>query len=182
MPPNAKLTEFIEKFDRSILYGNRKSVLSSNIRTVVDLSDIMREVINIREHAITPRLNQISNLLLEYSGFAKNAIKVEAYPMILQELGSAIPGGGRVLEITTTTGCVVGCSYCPQDKFAHRQRAVSHVKHLGLEDSSGAWRAYQLPSTLVSPGTPSLGSIRIAPKWSSTLTPEAMASGFSRRL
>lgn len=53
--------------------------------------------------------------------------------MILQELGSAIPGG-RVLEITTTTGCIVGCSYCPQDKFAHRQRAVSHVKHLRLED------------------------------------------------
>lgn len=53
--------------------------------------------------------------------------------MILQELGSSI-AGGTVLEITTTTGCIVGCSYCPQDKFAHRQRAVSHVKHLRLED------------------------------------------------
>ncbi|WP_245309983.1 hypothetical protein [Bradyrhizobium jicamae] len=30
--------------------------------------------------------------------------------------------------------CIVGCSYCPQDKFAERQRAVSHVKHLCLED------------------------------------------------
>lgn len=40
----------------------------------------------------------------------------------------------RVLEVTTTTGCVVGCSYCPQDKFANRQRAVSDAKHLRLED------------------------------------------------
>ncbi|WP_027583755.1 SPASM domain-containing protein [Bradyrhizobium sp. Ai1a-2] len=53
--------------------------------------------------------------------------------MSLQDLRSAIPGG-RVLEVTTTTGCIVGCSYCPQDKFAARQRAVSHVKHLRLED------------------------------------------------
>ncbi|MER8708486.1 SPASM domain-containing protein [Mesorhizobium sp. M1088] len=53
--------------------------------------------------------------------------------MILPELRSAIPAG-RVLEITTTTGCIVGCSYCPQDKFADRQRKVSHSKHLNLED------------------------------------------------
>lgn len=53
--------------------------------------------------------------------------------MILPELRSAIPAG-RVLEITTTSGCIVGCSYCPQDKFADRQRAVSHAKHLSLED------------------------------------------------
>ncbi|WP_037390179.1 radical SAM/SPASM domain-containing protein [Sinorhizobium americanum] len=51
----------------------------------------------------------------------------------LQELRAAIPGG-RVLEITTTTGCIVGCSYCPQEKFANRQRAVSRVKHLCLDD------------------------------------------------
>ncbi|WP_244554973.1 radical SAM/SPASM domain-containing protein [Mesorhizobium prunaredense] len=53
--------------------------------------------------------------------------------MILAELRSAIPAG-RVLEITTTIGCIVGCSYCPQDKFADRQRKVSHAKHLRLED------------------------------------------------
>ncbi|WP_247513415.1 hypothetical protein [Bradyrhizobium sp. 157] len=53
--------------------------------------------------------------------------------MSLQDFRSAIPGG-RVLEITTTTGCIVGRSYCPQDKFAARQRAVSHIKHLCLED------------------------------------------------
>ncbi|MGY3108041.1 hypothetical protein ACVWW7_004668 [Bradyrhizobium sp. LM6.9] len=53
--------------------------------------------------------------------------------MTLQELRSAI-GGGRVLEITTTTGCIVRCSYCPQDKFAERQRAISDVKHLSLQD------------------------------------------------
>lgn len=53
--------------------------------------------------------------------------------MILPELRSAVPAG-RVLEITTTTGCIVGCSYCPQDKFADRQRKVSHSKHLSLED------------------------------------------------
>ncbi|WP_244425819.1 radical SAM/SPASM domain-containing protein [Mesorhizobium amorphae] len=58
---------------------------------------------------------------------------MESHPVILKELGSAIPGG-RVLEITTTTGCIVGCSYCPQDKFARRQRAVSPLKHLRLED------------------------------------------------
>ncbi|AMA59857.1 radical SAM/SPASM domain-containing protein [Bradyrhizobium sp. CCGE-LA001] len=46
---------------------------------------------------------------------------------------SHIPDG-RVLEITTTTGCAVGCSYCPQHKFAKRQRAVSPVKYLTLED------------------------------------------------
>nr|WP_249807238.1 MULTISPECIES: radical SAM/SPASM domain-containing protein [unclassified Bradyrhizobium] len=53
--------------------------------------------------------------------------------MTPQELRSAI-SGGRVLEITTTTGCVAGCSYCPQDKFAERQRAISDVKHLSLQD------------------------------------------------
>lgn len=53
--------------------------------------------------------------------------------MILPELRSANTAG-RVLEITTTTGCVVGCSYCPQDKFAVRQRKVSHASHLDLED------------------------------------------------
>ncbi|MGY4509725.1 sulfatase maturation enzyme AslB (radical SAM superfamily) [Bradyrhizobium sp. USDA 3650] len=53
--------------------------------------------------------------------------------MTAQELRSAITGG-RVLEVTTTTGCVVGCSYCPQDKFAERQRAISDVKHLSLQD------------------------------------------------
>ncbi|MDK1389359.1 SPASM domain-containing protein [Sinorhizobium sp. 8-89] len=58
---------------------------------------------------------------------------VESNSTDLQELRAAIPGG-RVLEITTTTGCVVGCSYCPQDKFASRQKAVSRVKHLCLED------------------------------------------------
>ncbi|WP_036051237.1 SPASM domain-containing protein [Bradyrhizobium sp. Tv2a-2] len=42
--------------------------------------------------------------------------------------------GGRVLEVTTTTGCIVGCAYCPQDKFAARQRTVSDVKHLSFED------------------------------------------------
>ncbi|MGV7213393.1 SPASM domain-containing protein [Bradyrhizobium sp. UFLA05-112] len=40
---------------------------------------------------------------------------------------------GRVLEITTTTGCIVGCKYCPQQKFAERQRTVSDVKYLPLE-------------------------------------------------
>ncbi|WP_081738885.1 radical SAM/SPASM domain-containing protein [Mesorhizobium ciceri] len=53
--------------------------------------------------------------------------------MILPELRFAVPAG-RVLEITTTTGCIVGCSYCPQGKFADRQRKVSHAKHLSLED------------------------------------------------
>ncbi|WP_018240540.1 radical SAM/SPASM domain-containing protein [Ensifer sp. BR816] len=57
----------------------------------------------------------------------------ESDPINLQELRSAIPGG-RVLEITTATGCIVGCSYCPQDKFVSRQKAVSQVKHLGLEE------------------------------------------------
>lgn len=46
---------------------------------------------------------------------------------------SYIPSG-RVLEITTATNCIVGCSYCPQHKFAERQRAVSDVSHLGLEE------------------------------------------------
>ncbi|MCP3475717.1 radical SAM protein [Bradyrhizobium sp. CCGUVB1N3] len=59
---------------------------------------------------------------------------IESYPENIQNLRAAIPLGGRVLEITTTTGCVVRCSYCPQDKFAERQRAVSHAKHLRLED------------------------------------------------
>ncbi|MGY4372532.1 peroxiredoxin family protein [Bradyrhizobium sp. i1.3.1] len=53
--------------------------------------------------------------------------------MTLQELRSAVTGG-RVLEITTTTGSVVGCSYCSQDRFAERQKAISDVKHLSLED------------------------------------------------
>ncbi|MET4323571.1 radical SAM/SPASM domain-containing protein [Bradyrhizobium sp. RT5a] len=53
--------------------------------------------------------------------------------MARQELRSAITGG-RILEITTTTGCVVGCSYCPQDKFAERQREISEVKDLSLQD------------------------------------------------
>lgn len=57
----------------------------------------------------------------------------ESQRMILPELRSAIPAG-RVLEITTTTGCIVGCSYCPQDKFADRQRKVSDTKHLSLGD------------------------------------------------
>lgn len=52
--------------------------------------------------------------------------------MTLQELRSTI--GGRILEVTTTTGCVVGCSYCQQDKFAERQRTISDVKHLSLQD------------------------------------------------
>ncbi|MGL3104752.1 SPASM domain-containing protein [Bradyrhizobium sp. BR 1432] len=51
----------------------------------------------------------------------------------IEDPHSAIPDG-RVLEVTTTTGCVVGCSYCPQDKFALRQRAVSGAKHLRLDD------------------------------------------------
>ncbi|MGV7213455.1 radical SAM protein [Bradyrhizobium sp. UFLA05-112] len=59
---------------------------------------------------------------------------VDSYPTNLQDLRAAIPLSGRVLEITTTTGCVVGCSYCPQAQFAERQRAVSHAKHLRLED------------------------------------------------
>ncbi|WFU40253.1 radical SAM protein [Bradyrhizobium sp. CB82] len=59
---------------------------------------------------------------------------VDSHSTNLQDLGGAVPPGERVLEITTTTGCVVGCSYCPQDKFAERQRVVSHAKHLRLED------------------------------------------------
>ncbi|WP_245318540.1 radical SAM/SPASM domain-containing protein [Bradyrhizobium sp. DOA1] len=51
----------------------------------------------------------------------------------IEDPDSAVPDG-RVLEVTTTTGCVIGCSYCPQDRFAVRQRAVSHAKHLRLED------------------------------------------------
>ncbi|MGY4567997.1 MULTISPECIES: radical SAM/SPASM domain-containing protein [Bradyrhizobium] len=56
-----------------------------------------------------------------------------AYPMVLQSLRAANPGR-RVLEITTTAGCIVRCSYCAQDKFADRQRPVSQAKHLGLQD------------------------------------------------
>ncbi|MGY2811890.1 SPASM domain-containing protein [Bradyrhizobium sp. USDA 4506] len=56
-----------------------------------------------------------------------------AYPMVLQNLRAANPGR-RVLEITTTAGCIVRCSYCPQDKFVDRQRPVSQAKHLGLQD------------------------------------------------
>ncbi|MBP0625517.1 hypothetical protein, partial [Cupriavidus consociatus] len=49
---------------------------------------------------------------------------------------SILPRGasGRVLEITTTTDCIVGCSYCPQAKFATKQKTVSQVKHLCLGD------------------------------------------------
>ncbi|WP_445219696.1 SPASM domain-containing protein [Bradyrhizobium sp. Pa8] len=56
-----------------------------------------------------------------------------SHPMNLDDSRS-VPLDGRVLEVTTTTGCVVGCTYCPQDKLAVRQRAVSHAKHLRLED------------------------------------------------
>ncbi|WP_246787964.1 radical SAM/SPASM domain-containing protein [Bradyrhizobium sp. CCBAU 53421] len=56
-----------------------------------------------------------------------------AYPMVLQSLRAASPGC-RVLEITTTAGCIVRCTYCPQDKFADRQRPVSQAKYLGLQD------------------------------------------------
>ncbi|WP_342724006.1 SPASM domain-containing protein [Bradyrhizobium sp. B097] len=56
-----------------------------------------------------------------------------AYPMVFQDLRAVNPSG-RVLEITTTAGCIVRCSYCPQDKFANRQRPVSQAKHLGLGD------------------------------------------------
>ncbi|WP_375785000.1 SPASM domain-containing protein [Bradyrhizobium sp. Pha-3] len=53
-----------------------------------------------------------------------------AHLMALKDLNPS----GRELEITTTTGCIVRCSYCPQDKFAERQRPVSQAKHLGLQD------------------------------------------------
>ncbi|AMA60039.1 radical SAM/SPASM domain-containing protein [Bradyrhizobium sp. CCGE-LA001] len=56
------------------------------------------------------------------------------HPMSSQGLPSPVISDGRVLEITTTTGCFVGCTYCPQNKFAVRQRAVSHARHLRLED------------------------------------------------
>lgn len=63
--------------------------------------------------------------------FERTLQMVDSHSTNLQDL---VPAGERVLEITTTTGCVVGCSYCPQDKFAERQRVVSHAKHLRLED------------------------------------------------
>ncbi|WP_439373252.1 SPASM domain-containing protein [Bradyrhizobium sp. DASA03120] len=53
--------------------------------------------------------------------------------MNIEDSHSAIPDG-RVLEVTTTTGCVIGCSYCPQDRFAIRQRSASRAKHLHLDD------------------------------------------------
>ncbi|MCP1835746.1 MoaA/NifB/PqqE/SkfB family radical SAM enzyme [Bradyrhizobium sp. USDA 4532] len=56
-----------------------------------------------------------------------------AYPTTLQNLRAADPGS-KILEITTTTGCIVRCSYCSQDKFADRQRLVSQAKHLGVQD------------------------------------------------
>ncbi|MGY4422034.1 SPASM domain-containing protein [Bradyrhizobium sp. I1.14.4] len=56
-----------------------------------------------------------------------------AYSLVSQNLRAANPGGG-VLEITTTAGCIVRCSYCLQDKFADRQRPISQAKHLGLQD------------------------------------------------
>lgn len=59
---------------------------------------------------------------------------MSAFPMALQDLRATDPSGGRVLDITTTAGCIVRCSYCPQDKFAARQRPVSQAKHLGLQD------------------------------------------------
>ncbi|WP_271552983.1 radical SAM/SPASM domain-containing protein [Bradyrhizobium sp. CCBAU 45394] len=66
--------------------------------------------------------------------FWENTLRMNSSrSMSLQDLPSEMPEG-KVLEITTTTGCIVGCSYCPQDKFAARQRAVSHAKHLRLED------------------------------------------------
>uniref|UniRef100_A0A973VWZ8 Radical SAM protein n=2 Tax=Nitrobacteraceae TaxID=41294 RepID=A0A973VWZ8_9BRAD len=53
-----------------------------------------------------------------------------AHLMALQDLNPS----RRELQITTTAGCIVRCSYCPQDKFAERQRPVSQAKHLGLQD------------------------------------------------
>ncbi|WP_342727338.1 SPASM domain-containing protein [Bradyrhizobium sp. B097] len=41
---------------------------------------------------------------------------------------------GRVLEITTATNCIIRCAYCPQQKFAERQRTVSDAGDLGLEE------------------------------------------------
>ena len=38
----------------------------------------------------------------------------------------------RVLEITTTTGCAVGCAYCPQRRFARAQKRVSRSHKLSL--------------------------------------------------
>lgn len=101
-------------------------------------------------------------------------------PMSSQDLPCSVIPDGKVLEITTTTGCVVGCSYCPQDKFAARQRAVSHAKYLLLKISRNAWRAYQQLSTSAFRDTRSPGSIRIVPKWLSMPTHLAMASGFPR--
>ncbi|WP_233443033.1 radical SAM/SPASM domain-containing protein [Bradyrhizobium brasilense] len=63
----------------------------------------------------------------------KGPDRMMAYPMVLQSLRAVNPGR-RVLEITTTAGCIVRCSYCSQDKFADRQRPVSLAKHLGLHD------------------------------------------------
>jgi len=42
----------------------------------------------------------------------------------------------RTLEITTTVGCRVGCSYCPQRTFVRAQREASDVTHMPLETFS----------------------------------------------
>lgn len=104
----------------------------------------------------------------------------KSHPMSSQDLHCSVIADGKVLEITTTTGCVVGCSYCPQDKFAARQRAVSHAKYLRVEDFKKCLAREPAAVTSAFRDTRSPGSIRIVPKWLSMPTHLAMASGFPR--
>src|SRR5689334_12867197 len=46
---------------------------------------------------------------------------------------SSLASVRRILEITTTTGCTVGCRYCPQQDFARVQKKVSVTRRMSLD-------------------------------------------------